>query len=205
MSRRIVRWTERTLLVAGASLIAVWTAVTLEARLYGIRQERRLEALVDAEAAPEAPASRPGPRPARSKVRRASLAPDDLVGRIEIPRLGLKAVVAEGVSARTLRLAVGHLPGTALPGDDGGNVVLAGHRDTFFRPLKDVEPGDEVTLTTPQGRFRYSVESAVVVDPESTDVLEPAGEPVLTLITCYPFYLVGNAPDRFVVRAVRER
>jgi sortase A len=108
------------------------------------------------------------------------------------------------VSARTLRLAVGHVPGTALPGEDG-NVVLAGHRDTFFRPLKDVEPGDAVTLTTPEGRFEYRVEAAEVVAPTRTDLLESTSAPTLTLVTCYPFYLVGSAPDRFIVRATRNR
>jgi len=99
-----------------------------------------------------------------------------------------------------LRRAVGHLPGTALPGEPG-NVVLAGHRDPFFRPLKDVRPGDAVELTTPQGRFEYTVEDTQVVEPGRTDLLDPAGRARLTLVTCYPFYLVGNAPDRFVVRA----
>jgi sortase A len=150
------------------------------------------------------PAADTRPRKTRKKARRPALAAEDLVGRIEIPRLRLKAVVAEGVSARTLRLAVGHVPGTALPGEDG-NVVLAGHRDTFFRPLKDVEPGDAVTLTTPEGRFEYRVEAAEVVAPTRTDLLESTSAPTLTLVTCYPFYLVGSAPDRFIVRATRNR
>jgi sortase A len=204
MSPRIALWIERATLAAGAMLLAAWAAVTLEARLYANRQEARLDRLVTATAELADPAADTGPRKTRKKARRPALAAEDLVGRIEIPRLRLKAVVAEGVSARTLRLAVGHVPGTALPGEDG-NVVLAGHRDTFFRPLKDVEPGDAVTLTTAEGRFEYRVEAAEVVAPTRTDLLESTSAPTLTLVTCYPFYLVGSAPDRFIVRATRNR
>jgi sortase A len=192
-------WTERALLGGGALLLAGWAAVMVEARIYGFQQERRLERMIDEPA--RAPSRRP--RPPTRRVR-PMVASEDLVGRIEIPRLGVKAIVAEGVSGRTLRRAVGHLPGTALPGADG-NVVLAAHRDTFFRPLKDVQRGDAIALTTPEGRFEYTVQETQVVEPSRTDVLEPVGTPTLTLVTCYPFYLVGSAPDRFVVRAVRTR
>jgi sortase A len=127
-------------------------------------------------------------------------APSDLVGRLEIPRIGVRAIIAEGIDSRTLRRAVGHLPGTAMPGEDG-NVVIAGHRDTFFRALKEVRPDDILRITTPHGRFEYVVQITAVVEPTRTDVLSPTGEPSVTLVTCYPFYLVGNAPDRFIVRA----
>jgi len=194
--RTAAAWTERALLGGGALLLAAWATVTLEARVYGFRQERRLERILQ-EPRQAPPRRRSPPRKIRPMV-----ASEDLVGRIEIPRLGLKAIVAEGVSAGTLRRAVGHLPGTALPGGDG-NVVLAAHRDTFFRPLKDVREGDDIELTTPQGRYGYKVEATQVVDPGRTDLLEADGPPRLTLVTCYPFYLVGSAPDRFIVRAVR--
>jgi sortase A len=194
--RTAAAWTERALLGGGALLLAAWATVTLEARVYGFRQERRLERILQ-EPRQAPPRRRSPPRKIRPMV-----ASEDLVGRIEIPRLGLKAIVAEGVSAGTLRRAVGHLPGTALPGGDG-NVVLAAHRDTFFRPLKDVREGDDIELTTPQGRYGYKVEATQVVDPGRTDLLEAEGPPRLTLVTCYPFYLVGSAPDRFIVRAVR--
>jgi sortase A len=146
-----------------------------------------------ATAAPGGPAA---PKPSLS----TPVSDADLVGRIEIPRLNLRAMIAEGVDSRTLRRAVGHLPGTALPGQDG-NVVLAGHRDTFFRLLKDVRADDIVRITTPAGRFEYVVEATAVVEPSRTDVLDATAEPSVTLVTCYPFYLVGDAPDRFVVRA----
>ncbi len=199
MTRSAAVWTERALLGGGALLLAGWAAVMVEARIYGFQQERRLERMI------EQPRRAPSRRP-RSPTRRVRpmVASEDLVGRIEIPRLGVKAIVAEGVSGHTLRLAVGHLPGTALPGREG-NVVLAAHRDTFFRPLKDVQPGDAIALTTPDGRFEYTVQDTQVVEPSRIDVLEPGSAPTLTLVTCYPFYLVGSAPDRFIVRAVRTR
>jgi sortase A len=196
MRHRASLWTERALLGGGALLLAAWAAVTLEARVYGFRQERRLERIL------QEPRQAPPRRRSPARKVRPMVASEDLVGRIEIPRLGLKAIVAEGVSAGTLSRAVGHLPGTALPGGDG-NVVLAAHRDTFFRPLKDVREGDDIQLTTPQGRYGYRVEATQVVDPGRTDLLEAEGPPRLTLVTCYPFYLVGSAPDRFIVRAVR--
>jgi sortase A len=123
-----------------------------------------------------------------------------LIGRIEIPRVLLSVIVVEGVDKTDLRRAVGHIPGTALPGQPG-NVGLAGHRDTFFRSLKDVRIKDEVQLSTLQGNFKYEVESLRVVEPESVGVLASSGEKVLTLVTCYPFYFVGPAPQRWIVRA----
>jgi sortase A len=82
-------------------------------------------------------------------------------------------------------------------------VVIAGHRDTFFRPLRHVKAGDEIVVDTPQARFQYRVTSLHIVHPQDVSVLEPTGDPVLTLITCYPFWVLGPAPDRFVVRAIR--
>ncbi|HYT67622.1 MAG TPA: class D sortase [Vicinamibacterales bacterium] len=123
-----------------------------------------------------------------------------LIGRIEVKRLKLSAVAREGIDMRTLRGAVGHIPGTALPGQQG-NAAFAGHRDTFFRPLKDIRAGDEVLVTTDTGVHRYSVVSTRIVEPTDTWVLRPAEGGVLTLVTCYPFDYVGNAPKRFIVQA----
>ncbi|MDP1571055.1 MAG: class D sortase [Vicinamibacterales bacterium] len=124
----------------------------------------------------------------------------DPVGEVRIDRLGLDAMVVHGSSSSTLRRAVGHLPGTAWPGDEG-NVVLAGHRDTFFRALKDVRTGDTISLRTARGMFTYIVEATSVVPPTAVEVLAPTAEPTLTLITCFPFTWLGSAPDRFIVRA----
>ncbi|MGA7795370.1 MAG: class D sortase [Candidatus Acidiferrales bacterium] len=123
-----------------------------------------------------------------------------VIGEIEVPRLKLKAIVVQGDSENLLRRAVGHLPETALPGE-AGNVGLAGHRDGLFRPLRNVRPGDSLTLSTPDRKYEYLVEWTAVVPPTAVQVLQPTAEPTLTLVTCFPFYFVGTAPERFVVRA----
>jgi sortase A len=101
-----------------------------------------------------------------------------------------------------LQLAVGHIPGTALPGEDG-NIGLAAHRDTFFRRLQDIRNDDEIRLTTSDGVYAYRVERTSVVKPKDIWVLNPTRHPALTLVTCYPFTYIGNAPERFIVRATR--
>ena len=123
-----------------------------------------------------------------------------VVGQIRIVRLGVEAAVVQGDSPTVLRRAVGHLAGTALPGQPG-NVVLAGHRDTFFRPLARVRVGDVIGLKTRDGDFEYVVESTTVVAPSHVQVLEPTAGRTLTLVTCYPFGYLGAAPDRFIVKA----
>jgi sortase A len=125
------------------------------------------------------------------------------MGRIDIPRLGVSAIVRAGSDTRTLRLAVGHIPGTALPGD-AGNVGLAGHRDTFFRQLRNIKTDDLIRIATPDGEYAYRVERTTIVNPQDVWVLDPTDHGVLTLVTCYPFSYVGSAPQRFVVRARLE-
>jgi sortase A len=109
-------------------------------------------------------------------------------------------MVREGIDRNTLQLAIGHIPATALPGQ-AGNVGVAGHRDTFFRGLKDLKTKDEIQFSTPSGDFKYVVESLMIVEPDNVAVLAPSSENVLTLVTCYPFSYVGTAPKRFIVRA----
>lgn len=140
----------------------------------------------------------------REVERPAKSMPAGLVGHIVIRRVGISAVVAEGSDEATLRRAVGHIAGTALPSEPG-NVGLAGHRDTFFRALRNIRAGDLIVLTTPRGEFQYSVVSMKVVKPQALDVLDPTAGEILTLVTCYPFYFVGSAPNRFIVRAERVR
>ena len=127
----------------------------------------------------------------------------DLLGRIEIPRIHLSAPVMEGDTPRILRAAAGHIHGTALPGTEG-NVVLAAHRDTYFRPLKDVRVNDDIVLCASYGTFHYRVSSLEIVGPREIRVLRRTSKPELTLITCYPFSYVGSAPKRFVVRARQQ-
>jgi sortase A len=125
----------------------------------------------------------------------------EVVGQIEIPSLALRAVILHGDSPELLRRGVGHLPETPMPGE-WGNVALAGHRDTFFRPLRHIRAGDVITLRTfSGGTFQYQVESTSVVSPSDMEVLRPSNRRELTLVTCFPFDYVGPAPNRFVVRA----
>jgi sortase A len=130
------------------------------------------------------------------------IAEGGVIGEIEVPRLGLKAIVVQGDSENLLRRAIGHLPQTALPGQPG-NVALAGHRDGLFRPLRNVRPGDIISLRTAEREFQYEVQWTAIVPPTAVHVVEPTSEPALTLVTCFPFYYVGAAPERFIVRARR--
>jgi sortase A len=184
MSRaaRALRWAAGVFLAAGLLTLAYAAYVITEAKTYQTIEMRRFEHARPAPAA-EFPLVEGGP-----------------IGEIRIPRLGLAAMVLQGDSDPILRLAVGHLADTALPGESG-NVVLAGHRDTFFRPLERLRAGDVIALNTRAGAFTYLVESTFVVPPTDLQVLRPTGQPTLTLITCYPFAYIGSAPNRFVVRA----
>ncbi|MEO7146239.1 MAG: class D sortase [Bryobacteraceae bacterium] len=123
-----------------------------------------------------------------------------LIGRLTIPRLGMNAIVREGVDSGTLRKAIGHIPGTALPGA-AGNVAVAAHRDSFFRGLKDIHRNDIIRFETPHGAYEYVVDSLQIVQPDDVAVLRASGFNTLTLVTCYPFYYVGAAPRRFIVKA----
>src|SRR5580698_3929177 len=125
-----------------------------------------------------------------------------VIGRLEIPRLNLSVMVREGADERTLSRAVGHIPGTALPGKLG-NVGLAGHRDTFFRELRNIREDDAIEFETTHGKYRYIVKSTSIVTPRDVSVLRASGGENLTLVTCYPFYYVGSAPKRFIVHATQ--
>ncbi len=204
--RLALRWLERLLLVIAILSLGYYGYVSAEAALYQRYENRELDAILAAgpvapaadgqvsaggTAAPNAPAvTRGRPHPA----------PGTAVGRIEIKRLGISAVVRAGSDARTLRLAVGHIPGTALPGEPG-NVGLAAHRDTFFRRLGDIRPDDEILVVMPGETLRYRVDDTNVVEPTDVWVLDPTDRPALTLVTCYPFSFIGSAPQRFIVRA----
>lgn len=143
-------------------------------------------------------------RPAAAAARsRPVPAPRALIGRLDIPRLGLSAIAREGVDARTLRSAIGHVPNTALPGETG-NAAFAGHRDTFFRKLQHVRKDDVIRVKTPDGEYEYVVRELKVVAPTDVSVLDPTDDATLTLVTCYPFDFIGAAPSRFIVRAYKK-
>ena len=190
--RRILHGTQRLLFGGAVAMLAYCAFVLIDTWTFQNGEHRQLERVLAARQAvsPMAPVNLP--RPTNG----------GLIGRLEIPRLGLSAIVMEGTSSTTLRRAVGHISGTALPGKPG-NVGVSGHRDTFFRPLRNIRQGDIVTFTTLQGEYRYRVVSTKVVGADDIAVLHPSESEILTLITCHPFYFVGSAPDRFIVRAER--
>jgi sortase A len=222
MSKRR-RWIEKSLLLAGVIALGVWAssvashsvfqdweswvfdrqvrgeqstvAEYLSEKRGGIAAE--LRACLGFPETPEPSMSRPhiGP-PANWPF----LDKDGLVGRLTIPRLHLRAMVREGADEKTLCLALGHIPGTPLPGQKG-NVGVAGHRDTLFRGLREIDKNDLILLETFAGNYVYQVENTEVVKPENVSVLKTREYPELTLVTCYPFYYVGSAPERFIVRA----
>jgi sortase A len=124
----------------------------------------------------------------------------DTVAKLTIPRLDAQLYVVEGVDQADLRRGPGHMPGTVLPGGRG-NCVVAGHRDTHFRVLKDIEKGDDIVLETRAGLFLYRVKTTTIVTPQNTAAIQPSTVRQLHLITCYPFYYVGSAPKRYIVEA----
>jgi sortase A len=187
MKRRGWRIAESLFLIAGLVLVDwyIWTqARAILYQAYANRMFSR-ELLQLRQATPPA-----APRLSRN----------DLVGRLQIPRLDIDVMVREGADEATLSEAVGHLPSSPLPGAPG-NVALAGHRDTFFRPLRNIKVNDTLMFATVHGTFEYRVESVTIVLPDDVSVLHATAEPTLTLVTCYPFYYVGSAPKRFIVRA----
>jgi sortase A len=183
----LVRWSRIALFSVGAGMLGYCGFVLADTWLY----QEQAGQLFDR--AHLERAALPGP---------GASAANGLLGRMEIPRLGVSVIVAEGTGEATLRRAGGHIPGTSLPGQHG-NIGIAGHRDTLFRPLRNIRENDVITLTTLGGEYRYRVVSTEIVSPTDVAVLNSDGHEVLTLVTCYPFYFVGPAPDRFIVRAER--
>jgi sortase A len=189
----ILRWTRNFFFVAGILILGYCGFVLLDARIYQANETRHFQQEIK------------DFKPAiasEGRVQKASFHPSTgkALGEIELTRIGVTAMILEGTDDRTLRRAVGHIPGTPPPGQPG-NVGIAGHRDTFFRALRNVRQDDEITLMTLGGSYRYRVDSISVVGPEDIQVLDNSGGDVLTLVTCYPFSFVGPAPRRFIVRA----
>lgn len=173
--------------------------VLADTAIFQHREKSRLENLLDErrQAGTQPRAATTGPVKPVSAVGQ-----DGLIGRLEIARLGVSVMIVEGTTQRTLRRAAGHIQGTAMPGRRG-NIGISAHRDTFFRPLRNIRANDIVTLTTPDGQYRYRVVSTRIVMPADVAVLNSDENEILTLVTCYPFYFVGAAPRRFIVRAER--
>jgi sortase A len=145
---------------------------------------------------------------ARQKAARAPNPPHlrfhhgDVLGRLTIPRLNLSVMVLEGDDAAILKEGAGHIPSTSLP-NQNGNLGIAAHRDTYFRPLRLIHPNDVIEFTTAAGIWRYTVTDTEIVRPSDIQVLAKAPGRDLTLVTCYPFYFLGSAPKRWIVHAKR--
>jgi sortase A len=184
--RRLFTALEVVLFSIGAALLGAYLMVYFDRGIYQNSKERAFDRQLENERA-----SLPDAR---------ALTPGSLIGRIEIPGAEVRAMIVHGTGDRLLRRAVGHIEGTALPGEPG-NVGLAGHRDTFFRGLSHVRKGDRITLRTLEGSFEYEVDMLRIVGPADIEVLNASSTPTLTLVTCYPFEYVGSAPRRFIVHA----
>lgn len=195
-----LQWVQRALFAAAILMLGYCGFALVDMWMFQHRERQSFDRLLQ-----EQRRSKDGRLQAGATATLASLpfiGADGLIGRIEVLRLGVSAVVLEGTGLRTLRRAAGHIPGTALPGQPG-NIGIAGHRDTFFRPLRNIHRDDIITLTTLRGPYRYRVVSTKIVGPDDVAVLSSDGNQILTLVTCYPFYFVGSAPSRFIVRAER--
>jgi len=189
--RQILLWSQRALFAGAILLLGYCAFVVADSEIFQHREKVLLERrLHDGTASPIAVKAVP------------FTGPPGAIGRIEIARVGISVMVSEGTDGRTLRRAAGHIKGTAMPGQPG-NIGISAHRDTFFRPLRNVRRDDLIVLTTRGGEYRYRVVSTKIVDPSDVAVLNSDGTEILTLVTCYPFYYVGPAPHRFIVRAER--
>jgi sortase A len=217
------RWIEKSLFLAGVIAVGVWVWSVVSNAVfqdweswvfdrtvrgepstigeYAAEKSSRIAAQARAclgfPATPEPSISRPNIIPPDG---RRFIDKEGLVGRLSIPRLHLRAMVREGADEKTLGLALGHIRGTPLPWQMG-NVGVAGHRDTLFRGLREINKDDLILFETLAGNYVYKVENTEVVKPQNVSVLSARDYPELTLVTCYPFYYVGSAPQRFIVRA----
>ncbi len=208
---------ERVLLVSGVALLSIYLAarihsmITYHAALRSLEENKAIPAASIPETEKLLPADSSSSssgleqshgtekkiKAYRATMVRPSGTP---LALLRIPRLKIEVPVLEGTDQVTLNSGVGRIVGTALPGDRG-NIGIAGHRDSFFRALKDINTGDTIQLIANQQTDTYIVDKINITVPEDTSALSPADQPELTLVTCYPFHFIGPAPQRFIVRA----
>jgi len=200
--RPALRWMSCMLLALGVTSLGYVGFILADAKAFQVYANWRLNRSIESSRASAVNAQSEPASIQADAVRAVPPSLGSAIGRLEIDRIGVSVIIAEGTEDETLRRAVGHVTGTALPGEMG-NVAIAGHRDTFFRALRNIRLNDEVTVTTPTASYKYKVDSMEVVAPSETEVLAASNESILTLVTCYPFYFVGPAPKRFIVRAHR--
>jgi sortase A len=185
-SHLFLRWVQKLFLLTGALAVIYVALVLLHGTIFQNSANSILDKEIDAE-------EQPGPA-----LSAAAAKEGDVLGRIQIPRLGMEVAILEGTTSQTLLLGVGHIKGTALPGEPG-NIGIAGHRDTYFRDLRDIRNGDEIQIQTRTGRVSYEVDSLQIVAPGDTGMLAATTRSTITLVTCYPFHYIGAAPERFIV------
>ena len=193
MNGRIKTWISSVLVAASMVLLFLGARDFFASRFGQIEARRDFERSV--ESTPESPGANTKSTPSRPRLR-----PGDPFARLIIPRLRTDLYVVEGDGASELRAGPGHLSGTAQAGGRG-NCVIAGHRDTHFRVLRNIRKGDDIILETKTGQYLYRVRNTRIVRPDNTKSLQPSVDGELHLITCYPFYYIGSAPKRFVVEA----
>ncbi len=190
--RLFIGWTRRLMLIAGTLALSYVALTLIQARSYQNAANNSLEEQIHA-------AERHKAGPSRSAIKEG-----DVLGRIEIPRIGVSVAILQGTTPQTLRMGVGHIDGTAFPGEPG-NSGIAGHRDTYFRGLKDIRSNDQILIHTATSAESYEVDWMQITSPSDVDILAPTTGSDLTLITCYPFHYIGAAPERFVVHAHRQK
>jgi sortase A len=202
--RQVSGLAERTAWMFGAGCLVIWAALSFDGAAGSRYELERFARLQDAtlQQPPAPDLSLWDPARITAWRQATSDATPPPLAILRIPKIRLEVAVLGGTDDWTLNRAVGHIEDTAPPGTEG-NAGIAGHRDGFFRGLKEIASGDTIELETLRGKEKYRVERIWIVSPEDVSVLDPTATPSLTLVTCYPFYHVGPAPQRYIVRAGR--
>lgn len=213
--RKLCVWIERVFFICGVALLAIYGAVRIEGTLTSRAAVKAFDA--DSTAIVAGPDISEGPSSPevdftlwgdhRAQAYQQSFAEQSGVplGVLRISKIHLEVPVFDGTDDLTLNHAIGRIAGTSRPGERG-NIGIAGHRDGFFRGLKDIAIGDTIELKTPKGIDMYAVEQINIVSPNDVTPLRPRSVPSLTLVTCFPFYFIGSAPKRYIVTSslIRE-
>jgi sortase A len=186
-----MRWTQRAFLICGVSALSYIGLTLLSAKIYQEDAELTFEKQIYAQ------------ETHKNNLSKLTVKEGDALGRIEIPRIGVSVMVLQGTTSQTLLHGVGHIEGTALPGEPG-NVGIAGHRDTYFRNLKNIQTNDEIQIQTAAGLTKYKVDWIQITVPSDVTIVSSTSNFSLTIVTCYPFHFIGAAPERFVVHAHRQ-
>ena len=208
---KIVSWTQGLLFILGSFLITICVAAYVHQKILSQAQLERFD-----NRRGQTPVQRTGPPVTETdfavdfrlwSAKRIAEYEDSLAQHVAPPlavlhisKFDLRVPVLEGTDELTLNRGVGHIAGTARP-DEDGNIGIAGHRDGFFRVLKDIGSGDTIELQTTRATDHYIVDQIVLVRPDDVSVLQPRSVRSLTLVTCYPFYFIGSAPQRYIVHA----